>query len=60
MNPVPIYPQIYLLLQTYIYGVDAVLTGDQSLTLTIMATFASVFLVSLPFLLVWQFLKLFR
>lgn len=60
MNPVPIYPQIYLLLQTYIYGVDAVLTGDQTLTLTIMATAASVFLVSLPFLLVWQFLKLFR
>lgn len=60
MNPVPIYPQIYLLLQTYIYGADAVLTGDQTLTLTIMATAASVFLVSLPFLLVWQFLKLFR
>lgn len=60
MNPVPIYPQIYLLLQTYIYGADAVLTGDQTLTLTIMATSASVFLVSLPFLLVWQFLKLFR
>lgn len=60
MNTVPIYPQIYLLLQTYIYGADAVLTGDQTLTLTIMATAASVFLVSLPFLLVWQFLKLFR
>lgn len=60
MNPVPIYPQIYLLLQTYIYGVDAVLTGDQTLTLTVMATAASVFLVSLPFLLVWRFLKLFR
>lgn len=60
MNPVPIYPQIYLLLQTYIYGAEAVLTGDQTLTLTIMATAASVFLVSLPFLLVWQFLKLFR
>ena len=60
MNSVPIYPQVYLLLQTYIYGADAVLTGDQTLTLTIMATAASVFLVSLPFLLVWQFLKLFR
>ena len=56
----PIYPQIYALLQAYIYGADVVLTGDQTLTLTIMATTACVFLVSLPFLLVWQFLKLFR
>ena len=56
----PIYPQIYALLQTYIYGVDVVLTGDQTLTLTLMATTACVFLVSLPFILVWQFLKLFR
>lgn len=56
----PIYPQIYLLLQTYIYGADAVLTGDQTLTLTLMATAVCVFLVSLPFVLVWQVLKLFR
>lgn len=54
----PIYPQIYLLLQTYIYGADAVLTGDQTLTLTFMATTACVFLVSLPFVIVWNFIRL--
>lgn len=56
----PIYPQIYLLLQTYIYGADAILTGDQTLTLTVMATAASLFLVSLPFLIVWNVIRLFR
>lgn len=56
----PIYPQIYALLQTYIYGADVILTGDQTLTLTIMATAACVFCVSLPFVIVWQFLKMFR
>ena len=60
MQVQPIYPQIYLLLQTYIYGADAVLTGDQTLTLTLMATAASVFLVSLPFLIVWNVIKLIR
>lgn len=60
MNVQPIYPVIYSLLQTYIYGADAVLSGDQTLTLTFMATAACLFLVSLPFLLVWQFLKFFR
>lgn len=55
-----IYPSIYLLLQTYIYGADAVLTGDQTLTLTVLATAACIFLISIPFVLVWQFLKLFR
>lgn len=60
MEVQPIYPQIYALLQTYIYGADVVLTGDQTLTLTFMATAACLFLVSLPFLLVWQFLKFFR
>lgn len=56
----PIYPQIYLLLQTYIYGADAVLTGDQTLTLTFMATAACVFLVSLPFVIVWNVIRLLR
>lgn len=60
MTVEPIYPQIYLLLQTYIYGADAVLTGDQTLTLTLMATAACVFLVSLPFVIVWNVIRLLR
>lgn len=56
-----IYYQAFDLFLTYIYGVDAVaLTSDQTLTLTILATVASVFLVSLPFVLVWQVLRFFR
>lgn len=58
--PNPIYPQIYELLQTYIYGADAVLTGDQTLTLTIMATTACVFVVSIPFIVVFGVIKMLR
>lgn len=56
-----IYYQAYNLFLTYIYGVDAsVLTSDQMLTLTILATAASVFLVALPFVIVWNVIRLFR
>lgn len=54
-----IYQQLFQLLHTYVYGgVD--LTADMNLTLTIAATFCSLFLVSLPFILVWGILKIFR
>lgn len=56
-----IYFQAYELFLTYIYGVEAsVLTADQTLTLTILATAASVFLVVLPFVIVWNVIRLFR
>lgn len=51
------YFEIYNILQTYIYGADAVLTSDMTLTLTMLSTCAVVFLVSLPFALVWRFIK---
>ena len=54
-----IYQQLFELLHTYVYG-GAALTADMNLTLTIAATFGALFLVSLPFILVWGILKIFR
>ena len=54
-----IYQQLFELLHTYVYG-GVTLTADMNLTLTIAATFGALFLVSLPFLLVWGILKIFR
>lgn len=50
----PMYFELYTLLQQYIYGVDTVLTADMTLTLTLLSTVGSLFLVGLPFLLVWK------
>lgn len=53
------YYTLYALLSTYIYGADAVLTGDQTLTLTLLSTFGVVFLVALPFLVVYWIVRQF-
>lgn len=53
----PLYPTLYALLQQYIYGADAVLTSDMTLTLTVLATAGSLFVVSLPFVLVWRIIR---
>lgn len=53
----PLYSTLYSLLQQYIYGADAVLTADMSLTLTVLATAGSLFVVSLPFVLVWRIIR---
>lgn len=58
MNPInPIYPQLFEMLQMYIYGMDATLTPDMNLTLTFLATIASVFVVSLPFIVVYLVIR---
>ena len=57
--PVGAYYQLYDLLSGYLYGADAILTGDQTLTLTLISTLGALFLISLPFLLVWRFIRLF-
>lgn len=53
------YYELFQLLQTHIYGAEAVLTGDQTLTLTIMATIGALFVVCVPFLVVWRIIRLF-
>ena len=53
------YYQLYDLLSGYLYGADAVLTGDQTLTLTIISTIGALFVIAIPFVVVWNALKLF-
>lgn len=53
------YYQLYDLLGMYLYGADAVLTGDQTLTLTFVSTVGALFVIALPFLVVWRAIKLF-
>lgn len=53
------YDTLYALLHEHIYGLDSVLTGDQTLTLTIISTIGALFIVALPFLVVWRVIKLF-
>lgn len=56
-----IYYQAYDLLSAYVYGIDSSdLSSDQQLTLTAVSTVCCLFLVSLPFLLVWFVIKIFR
>lgn len=52
------YLQLYSILQQYIYGADVVLTEFQDLTLTLLSTMGVIFVVSLPFLLVWRVVRL--
>lgn len=53
----PIYFQLYELLHMYIYGLETVLTPDMTLTLTMMATAGSVFVVAIPFIIVKRFFR---
>lgn len=53
------YYHLYALLGEYLYGADAVLTGDQTLTLTIISTIGALFVIAVPFLVVWRCIKLF-
>lgn len=57
--PQGMYYVLYDLLSQHIYGVDAVLTGDQTLTLTIMSTIGALFVVCFPFYVVWRAVRLF-
>ena len=46
------YYILYDLLLNFLYGSDAVLTGDQTLTLTFISTLGALFVVALPFIIV--------
>ena len=51
----PIYFTLFNLLQQFIYGLDTVLTPDMELTLTMMSTIGSLFVVAAPFVLIKRF-----
>lgn len=51
------YFRLYTMLQGFVYGADTVLTPDMELTLTLLSTCGSLFVVLLPFALVWRFIR---
>ena len=53
------YYELYSLLQQYIFGLDVALTSYQDMVLTVCATVGVLFLVALPFILVWRIIKMF-
>lgn len=53
------YQGFYDLIMTHVYGGVASITPDMELVATFIATFGSLFLVSLPFLLLWKVVKIF-
>lgn len=48
-----LYYSAYQLFSDYIYGVGAELTPEMNLTLTMLSTLASLFVVAVPFIVVW-------
>lgn len=52
-----IYFQIYEILQSYLYGVDTLLTAEMQLALTQVSTILSLCVVLLPFLIVLLIVK---
>lgn len=53
------YYVLFDMLSGYIYGTNAVLTGDQQLTLTLICTIGALFVVAMPFLVTWRFVRMF-
>lgn len=53
------YFTLFDLLHQYIYGAETILTADMQLTLTICATLGALFVVVVPFIVAWRFIKLF-
>ena len=51
------YFQIYDLLHMYIYGLDAVLTPDMTLTLTLCSTIGCIGCIAVPFLIIKRFFR---
>lgn len=47
------YQSIYDLIMTHVYSGVPQITGDMTLTATVIATCACVFLIALPFILLW-------
>lgn len=52
-----IYQSLFDLIQTYVYG-GATLTADMNLVCTLISTIGCVFLVALPFVIVYKVLMI--
>lgn len=53
-----IYNNLYSLIEQYVFG-NAIVTGsNQELIATLVATFGTLFVIAIPFALVWKVIKL--
>lgn len=52
----PLYDSAYLMIVEFIYG-NAVLTADQTLVATCLATIAAIGVVAVPFFVVYSIMK---
>lgn len=52
------YYELYNMLSDFIYGADAVLTEHMELTLTILSTIGALFVVAVPFVVVYAGIRL--
>lgn len=59
-NNVGVYYQAFDMFAGFIYGEDVELTAEQNMVLTILATTAALFVVVVPFLILFFVLRLFR
>ncbi|MBQ7977807.1 MAG: hypothetical protein IJ301_04395 [Clostridia bacterium] len=53
-----IYQSIFNIIVEYVYGNSVALTADQELTCTLISTLGCLFVVALPFLVVWRVVSL--
>lgn len=52
-----IYGTLYELLETYVFGGEIVAETMQDLVATLMSTAGTIFLVAIPFMVVWFVIK---
>lgn len=52
-----IYQSLFDLIHTYVYG-GVTLTADMNLVATLISTAGCIFLVALPFMIVWKVIKM--
>lgn len=53
-----IYDNIYQVIETYIYGGDSSASPEMQLVCILISTIGCIFVVSLPFLVVWKAIKM--
>ena len=58
ISPQGLYYQAFDMFAGFFYGEDAVLTGEQNLVLTALSTTAVLFVICVPFLIVWVFMRM--
>lgn len=54
-----IYQALFDLINTYVYGGSVVVGSYQELVCIFVSTAATLFMIALPFLVVWRFIRLF-